>query len=381
MINYIKLPALLVVLVISWMMSSCNQVNSGSESGTNGSDGSGSEWIIPSDEIVDGGPGKDGIPSIDSPKFSPANEIEYVPDERLVIGIKVGNQIKAYPHQILDWHEIINDTIGDEHFSMTYCPLTGTGIAWNRVIDGEVTEFGVSGLLFRNNLIAYDRKTDTHFSQMQIRGVKGPLSGTSLETDYSMIQTTFESWKEMFPNSKVLTKNTGFARFYGGYAYSESYLTDEDYILFPVEHENDRLPGKTMVHAFLPENVQNDELEIRVYAKEEMSEDIGIINEEFAGHRVVAVGSQKHNFITSFHRNLPDGTILEFEAVNDQLPVVMTDNEGNLWNIFGEAVQGPRTGEKLTQTKSYDGYWFAIADMFPNACVFPSTGCKGYIDK
>lgn len=380
-INPMNKIKLIAGIILSMLMAACSQVNSDNNSENNIPAEQDSEWLIPSSEIVDGGPGKDGIPSIDNPIFSPASEIDYVQDDRLVIGIKVGNEIKAYPHQVLDWHEIINDQVGEAHLSMTYCPLTGTGIAWNRVIEDEITEFGVSGLLFRNNLIAYDRNTDTHYSQMQIRGVKGPLSGESLKNDYATIQTTWKTWKQMYPDSQVLTRRTGFARFYGGFAYGESYLNDEEYLLFPVKHQNERLPGKTVVHVYLPENVTGDELEVRVFAKEEMREDIEVINEEFAGHSIVAVGSQKDNFIVSFYRNLEDGTLLNFQPVNDRLPIIMKDGEGNEWTVFGEAVNGPRTGEKLQPTKSYNGYWFAIADMFPNACVYPGTGCKGYIEK
>jgi hypothetical protein len=373
-----KLP---IIFFLVLLISACNQVSTDTESEVDVPNNIDSEWLIPSDEVVDGGPGKDGIPSVDSPKFNSVDETTYIQDDRLIIGLKIGDEVRAYTHQVLDWHEIVNDQIGEEYISVTYCPLTGTGIVWNRVIEGEVAEFGVSGLLFRNNLIAYDRNTDTNYSQMQIRGVKGPLSGKTLETNYSTVQTIWGTWKQMYPQSKVLSKQTGFGRNYTGYAYGESYLNDEDYILFPVKHKNERLSAKTVVHAFIPEAVSSDEIEIRVFVKEEMSEEVGVINEEYEGHSIVAAGSQNHDFLVSFHRNLDDGTTLTFQPVQDRLPVIMTDDEGNEWNIFGEAVSGPRTGEKLTPTKSYNGYWFAIADMFPTACVYPSVGCKEFVDR
>ncbi|MEX0843964.1 MAG: DUF3179 domain-containing protein [Balneolaceae bacterium] len=352
----------------------CNQVSSNSESDdTNNQENPDSEWLISSNEVVDGGPGKDGIPSIDSPTFAPAHEIKYVHDERLVIGLKIRDEIRAYPHQILDWHEIVNDQIGDEYFSLTYCPLTGTGMVWDRVINGEITEFGVSGLLFRNNLIAYDRLTDSNWSQMQMRAVNGSLSGESVNSEYKMIETTWKTWKTMYPESQVLTTNTGYARSYSGYTYGESYLTDDEYILFPVKNENDRLPNKTVVHAYLPENVENHELEIRVFLKEEMPDRIHVINEEYAGNHIVAAGSEPLDFLVTYYSMLEDGTELEFSPVQDQLPVIMRDQEGTEWNIFGEAVNGPRTGQQLQPTKSYNGYWFAISDFFPKACIYPSV--------
>lgn len=371
------------IIFLTFLITACDQVNStsGSDSEDVNSDSQTSEWLIPPNEVVDGGPGKDGIPSIDNPKFAPVSEIEFIQDDRLIIGLKVGETIKAYPHQVLDWHEIVNDQIEDEYIAMTYCPLTGTGITWNRQLEDGIVEFGVSGLLFRNNLIAYDRKTDSYWSQMQLRAVKGPLKGNHLHQSVRMVETTWKQWKSMYPDSEVLTKQTGFARFYAGFAYGESYLNDENYLLFPVKNENERLPGKTKVHAILHERVTDQQQEVRVFTKSEMGEGIDVINEEYKGLNIVAAGSEEYDFVVSFHRELGDGTVLNFKPIQGQLPVVMTDEEGNKWNIFGEAVSGPRVGQNLQPTNSYNGYWFAVADMFPNACVYPSTGCKGYIDK
>ncbi|MDZ7807254.1 MAG: DUF3179 domain-containing protein [Gracilimonas sp.] len=253
------------ILSIIALLTACDQVNStenAEDKNTNGGTQN-NEWLIPSGEIVDGGPGKDGIPSVDNPKFAPVSEIEFIQDDRLIIGLKVGDTIKAYPHQVLDWHEIVNDQIGNEYIAMTYCPLTGTGITWNRQLDGDIIEFGVSGLLFRNNLIAYDRKTDSYWSQMQLRAVKGPLIGNRLQPVTRMIETTWKQWKSMYPESKIMTKETGFARFYGGFAYGESYLKDENYLLFPVKNENKRLPGKTKVHAILYKKVTDQQQEVQ----------------------------------------------------------------------------------------------------------------------
>lgn len=369
-----SLHQIIFTLILSVLLIGCSQTTSSNNSGQD------SEWLLPEDEIVDGGPGKDGIPSIDDPIFSSVEETNYVGEDRLVIGLKIGDEVKAYPHQVLDWHEIINDQIGDITHSLTYCPLTGTGIAWNRNIAGNVTEFGVSGLLYRNNLIAYDRNSDTNWSQMQIRGVKGPHSGKFLET-YHTVQTTWSTWKEMYPGSKILTTQTGYSRAYRGYAYGEEYLTKHDDILFPVKNEDDRLPNKTLVHAVIVEEPSGEEVDVRAYNISAMSDSIRVINEDYEGSQIVAAGSAKYNFTVSFLRMVEDGTLLEFTPIQNQLPVVMKDQEGNKWSIFGEAVTGPRTGEKLQSPVSYNGYWFAIADFFPITCIYPNTTCKRTIDK
>ena len=133
------------------------------------------EWLIPIDEIYDGGPGKDGIPALLNPHSVQATEIGYLQDEDLVLGYKVGEEAHAYPHPILDWHEIINDAVGSEAISIIYCPLTGTGIGWDREINGATTSFGVSGLLYNSNIIPYDRLTDSNWSQIQNKCVNGQI--------------------------------------------------------------------------------------------------------------------------------------------------------------------------------------------------------------
>ncbi|SMO56771.1 DUF3179 domain-containing protein [Fodinibius sediminis] len=367
--KFLFFPLLVVFL------ASCSQTTSSNFSETTSND-----WLVSEDEIVDGGPGRDGIPSIDQPIFAPANQVTYVQDDRLVIGIKIDNEIKVYPHQILDWHEVINDRSGETYFSLTYCPLTGTGIAWDRTVNGEVVEFGVSGLLYRNNLIPYDRSTNTNWSQMQMRGIQGALKGKHLHT-YQVVQTTWKTLKMMYPDSRVLTTQTGYSRFYRGYAYGEDYLTDHSDILFPIKNQDKRLPNKTIVHAVFLSQGTNVNSNIQVFPVNSMGDSIQVNNVDTENNSFVTAGSAKYSFVVSFSRTLPNGTIFDFEAVQDNLPVIMSDQEGNKWTIFGEAVDGPRAGTRLNAVTSYNGYWFAIADFFPSSCIYPLTICKQIIDK
>lgn len=370
-----KSVSLVIYIVLFTLLQSCSSVDSNvtvQEELDN--------WLVSEEEVINGGPGKDGIPSIDNPQFTSMDQVNFVDDQRLVIGIKVGDQVKAYPHQILDWHEIVNDQIGDLKYALTYCPLTGTGISWGRTFADKENEFGVSGLLYRNNLIAYDRRTDTNWSQMQMRAVNGELAGTTLET-LSIVETTWETWKNMYPNSMILNTNTGYTRNYGGFAYGSSYLTDNSDLLFPVKNIDRRLPTKTRVHAVILSEVTGEEVPVRVYNIEDMSDSVRVINESYEDTLLVAAGSARHNFTVSFHRELEDGTILEFEPVLGALPIIMKDQEGNNWDLFGEAVSGPRTGLKLKSPQSYTGYWFSIADFFPLSCIYPDSDCKRIIDK
>ncbi|WP_373496171.1 DUF3179 domain-containing (seleno)protein [Aquiflexum sp.] len=142
----------------------------------NSNDNSG-EWLIPRDQVFDGGPGKDGIPALTNPELIQTSAASYLNDNDLILGFVNGGETRAYPHKILNWHEIINDDLGTESVSVIYCPLTGTGIGWDRNFTAGKTTFGVSGLLYNTNVIPYDRKTDTNWSQLWNR-CSGAKTGT-----------------------------------------------------------------------------------------------------------------------------------------------------------------------------------------------------------
>ncbi len=317
------------------------------------------DWLIPEDEVRDGGPGKDGIPSVDNPQFTTVDAIDFLDDNDLVIGVKVGSEIKAYPHTILDWHEIVNDIIEDRALAITYCPLTGTGIGWERRVDGQLTSFGVSGLLYNSNLIPYDRATDSNWSQMELRSVSGDLSGIRIET-YPVVETSWETWKVMFPNSLVMTTSTGFSRDYDRYPYGD-YSTNHDNLIFPVSRDDGRLDRKVRglgiivgeSSKFYPVSTFN-------------SAHPGYIADEVGGMEVIVIGKEAHNYVVAFDRRLSDGSLLEPLASPGPKGSVLTDVEGNEWNLFGEAISGPRAGEQLRAVESYIGYWFAWGAFYPD---------------
>lgn len=353
------------IVILTLLITGCGTTDS-----NNDSNSPAGEWLIPEREVFDGGAGgPDGIPSIDNPKFAPVSEIGFIPDDRKVLGIKIGDEVRAYPHQILDWHEIVNDQIGETTFALTFCPLTGTGICWNRTIDGQTTEFGVSGLIFRNNLVPYDRTTDSRWSQMQMRGVRGDHSGKNIET-IDMIETTWKTWKLMYPDSKVLTTDTGFNRNYQGFAYGSTYSTNHSSILFPVKNHDNRLENKVLVHGVIADETADENATVRVYELRKFGEGVTVIQDQLGDDNIVLVGSSDLDFAASFESVLADSIQLTLEPVQNALPVVMEDQEGNKWDVFGYAVEGPRQGEQLQPTKSYTGYWFGWADFFSGLEIY-----------
>lgn len=356
----------LMLVALLFAVSGCSSVTTNSDDSNTNTPKADKEWLIPQDEVVNGGVAKEGIPSIDDPGFLPTTEIDYVDDDRLIIGVRVGDTIKGYPHQIMDHHEIVNDKIDQRPYSLTYCPLTGTGIAWDRTIDGETIEFGVSGLLFRNNLIPFDRKTDTNYSQMQMRGVNGPRSGEKLET-LQVIQTTWSTWKKMFPNAKVLSDKTGFRRNYDQFLYGEEYLEENSEPLFPLTVEPKALGGigaKERVYGIIEKNADIETAVVETYVIDNFGNGVHLKERFVGGADYIIVGSSDWDFATGFEKKLSDGTELSLEPVQNSLPIILKDQEGNRWDIFGYAVEGPRKGERLVPAKAYYGYWFAWVEFF-----------------
>jgi hypothetical protein len=206
------------------------------------------DWLIPTSGIRDGGPGKDGIPSLTNPEFQSPSRIDFLQDDDLILGIRTEGEIRGYPHAILDWHEIINEDIGDQRIAITYCPLTGTGIAWDRKINAQIYSFGVSGLLYEANLLPYDRETDSHWSQIRMECVHGDLKGEKIKS-LPVIEMNWITWKMMFTDSKIVTSNTGYERNYGIYPYGQ-YKTSNN-LIFPVGIVDERLHKKEIVHGIV----------------------------------------------------------------------------------------------------------------------------------
>ncbi len=342
-----KVFALLVCLgvLLSCSSSSVENSNPGLQQS--------SEWSIPVTEVLDGGPGRDGIPALTNPNVVAAATVtqSFLLDSDLVIGYKQGNVVKAYPHIILDWHEIINDNLGDVSVAITYCPLTGTGIGWNRVLNGSETTFGVSGLLYNTNLIPFDRATNSNWSQILNESVNGDLIGDKIDV-ITLFETNWGTWKAMYPNSEVVSTSTGFSRTYGISPYGD-YNTNNNRFFFPVA-KDDRLPLKERIHAVIVDD------KAKAYRFSDFDTD-NVIQDSFEGNDYLIVGNE--NFMVSFELDASVAN-LEFSYTFSGGEVLLGDNEGNEWNIFGEAVSGPRTGQFLKPSTSFMAFWFSIPAFY-----------------
>jgi hypothetical protein len=196
------------------------------------------------EQVFQGCPQRDCIPSIDQPQFLKTGQVDFLDEDDIVISLTWSGETRAYPTRILDRHEIVNDNFGNTPIAVTYCPLCGSGLAFIRVLDGEETEFGVSGLLHNNDLIMYDRRTHSIWQQITGRALAGPKRGEALEAvPVGMVE--WGDWRESNPAAEVLAPPAGTGSYaknaYGDYATS-------DRLLFPVEKQDARLHAKKIIY-------------------------------------------------------------------------------------------------------------------------------------
>lgn len=248
---------------------------------------------VPLDEILGGGPPKDGIPSIDNPEFVSVKDAgEFLNDKEPGVALSIDGIDRFYPFQILVWHEIVNDTIGEKRVLVTYCPLCLSGIVFDPIVDGEQVEFGTSGKLWQSNLIMYDRKTNSYWSQILGGSILGEQTGNMLDILPSDIMR-FGEWKKEFASGAVLSKETGARRFYGQDPYGDYYTKDGVY--FPVRETDSRLKDKDFVLGI----VVGDKT--KAYYPESIKK-LGEITDDFAGKTIIARYDKKLDVVRLFER-------------------------------------------------------------------------------
>jgi hypothetical protein len=323
--------------------------------------------IVPVEQIVDGGPGPDGIPAVENPIFTRNFSATNILPDDLVIGVRLGEETRAYTHNVMWWHEVVNDSFihdGESgSVSISHCPLTGTSMLWDAPLGATNKTYGVSGLLYNSNLIMYDRETGSLWSQMLEQSIAGSGIRTIPERR-QVIETTWATWLAMYPETRLLTENTGWLRNYRRYPYGR--YRQHNFLIFAANNMDDtRLHRKERVVGINMGDYS------KVYPINGFTSQIEVINDTADGVPVVVAGSSDLNFGVIYIRKLPSCTELEFEPVQDRLPVIMRDNEGNEWDVFGQAVNGPRTGQQLRKTNSYVSYWFAWTAFFANTQIHP----------
>ena len=324
--------------------------------------------IVPLDQIVSGGPPPDGIPSIDNPKFVTVHEAgnNFLSDSDLVLGININGDIRAYPLLILMWHEIVNDKVGGVPVAVNYCPLCFTNQVFNSTIGpNQVLKFGTSGKLYNSNLVMYDRTSKSLWSQALGQGIVGKYAGQKLQRIPFDI-SYWKDWKQLYPNSKILSKDTGFSRPYGADPYGDYYTSNQLY--FPVSNHDNRLGLKEKIVGL--DNCDGiGKGQYKAYKLQQI-ETQKVINDDIGG-KPVTLFSLHPAMVRVYDRMIMEGKILEFEYNNSNNKI--TDKQtGTEWNFDGEALNGTLKGTHLTRLPFDEGFWFEWIAFHPQTALYPS---------
>ncbi|CAN5685449.1 DUF3179 domain-containing protein [soil metagenome] len=311
------------------------------------------------DNVVSGGPGKDGIPPIDNPKFVSAGEMdELLKPEDKVFVLDYKGETKVYPQPVLVWHEIVNDEVAGEKLSVTYCPLTGSTVAFKgRSPNGDPLTFGTTGSLVNSNLLMYDRATASEWPQILSRAIDGSLRGKSLE-EIPLIWTTWKQWKERGTDAPVLSTDTVHFRNYGTDPYGSYSGTDKGYYenpttIFEVLAESDRLGPKEIVVG-----IKSGDKRHAIPKKTALER--GVWNLDLNGRPVAAVADSNLETVRVFDRSA-DGETLEFESGGKS---DLLDQKGRAWSRKGLALSGPG-GATLPAVNFYEVMWFGWYAFYP----------------
>ena len=327
------------------------------------------------DDILSGGPPRDGIPAIDAPKFiDQAAAAEWLVDNEPVIALEIGGDARAYPLQVVTWHEIVNDTVGEIPVIVTFCPLCNSALVFDRRFGDQVFEFGVSGLLRNSDLIMYDRTTESLWQQFTGEGIVGDLAGEQLTFLPSSL-ISFADFREAYPEGVVLSRDTGFNRDYGRNPYAGYDFAGADPFLFRGPTDG-RLEAVERVVT-----VALDEAGVDVAYPLSILAPASVINDSQGGQDLVVF----HTGGTS--SALGAGIIAEGEDVGatgvfdphlngekltfrKEGELIIDEETGSTWNIVGQAVSGPLTGEMLTPVVHGDHFWFSWAAFKPDTIIY-----------
>ncbi len=317
--------------------------------------------------IRSGGPPPDGIPPIDEPRFVVAEDVDFLDGEEPVLALTVEDETRAYPVQVLIWHEIVNDTIDGVPVTVSYCPLCNSAIAYDRRLGDRILDFGTSGQLYNSALVMYDRQTESLWSHFTGEAVVGHLTGSQLDT-FPVATVSWASFRDAHPKALVLSRETGHDRSYGTNPYPGYDDVGTAPFLFDGEVDGRLAAKERIIGIDLPDGA--------VAVTEDHLRDEGVveIDDIVAWHRpgvasaldAADIAEGRDVGASNVFASTVNGDRLTFRATAAGFEDVET---GSLWNILGTAVSGPLEGTQLTVIEHVDTFWFAWAAFQPDTDI------------
>jgi Protein of unknown function (DUF3179) len=310
------------------------------------------DHTISAQEVIWGGVPIDGIPPLNDPAFvSAAEAADWILPTDLVIGVEINGDARAYPRRIIDWHEMVNDTVGGVPVSLAYCTLCGSAILYDGRAGGEVLRFGTSGLLYRSNKLMYDTATRTLWEQYTGEPAWGDMVGSGVRLEVlPSVQVTWADWLADHPNTRVLDIETGFLRDYGpGVAYADYWASPD--LRFPAPDDQGPLAVKDIVYTVRLEG------EAVAYPIDLLAQR-GVIEDEIGGRSVVIVATEDGNGGRAYERGEVSFTSVNFDTGT------LSSADGDLWRISEEVLVGA-DGTVLQRLPGHNSFWFAFVNHAP----------------
>ncbi len=328
-------------------------------------------------EISSGGPSRDEIAPLDDPRFTtPEKAGEWLDNQEPVISFELNGEARAYPFQILIWHEIANDVVGGVPVTVTFCPLCNTALVFERTLDGVVYDFGTSGNLRNSDLVMWDRQTESWWQQFTGEAIVGELTGRKLKSLPAPI-ISFADFKDAHSDGAILSRDTGFfapygRNPYGGYdrAYNPPFLFSGalDRRLAPKDRVVDVIIDDVAV--VFPFNVLKQEKVVNYTVG---TQDITVFCKSgtLSALDKSSIADSRDVGATGVFDTHVDGKKLAFRAEGDRF---VDEETGSTWNILGQAVDGPLKGQQLTPIVHTNVFWFAIAAFMPDTIIYQGEG-------
>ena len=339
-----------------------------------------SRHSVPYSEILSGGPPKDGIPAINDPQFVGVEEADsWIEPKEPVILFRVEDDVRAYPIQIVMWHEIVNDTVGGLPVVVTFCPLCNTAIAFERTVEGKELTFSTTGRLRFSNLIMYDRQTESWWQQATGSAIVGKFTGTQLDFRPASI-VSWEDFRSAHPDGKVLSRNTGFSRDYGQNPYAGYDDVDNSQFLYEGPETPGTLPPMARV-------ITVDSSGEAVAYPYDVLRRAQAVNDTVGGKPVVVLwkagtaSALDEGTVAAgrdvgssgvFSRTL-DGKTLTFRSEGGR---IVDQQTGSEWSPLGHALEGELTGQQLERIVSIDHFWFSWAAFRPDTRVYEPQSAR-----
>ncbi len=308
---------------------------------------------ISAQEILWGGVVVDGIPPLNDPKMETLEQAAlWAFDTDQVIGVVINGEARAYPRRIIDWHEMVNDTVGGVPVSLAYCTLCNSAILYDGRHNGQVYRFGTSGMLYRSNKLMYDTTTNSLWEQFTGEPVWGDLVGTGVQLEIlPVVHTSLGEWRRLHPDTKILSLETGFIRDYGpGVAYAEYWASPAP--IFPVPGREGPVDAKSRVFAVRLEG-ETVGFPIETLERE------GFMVEPIAGRDIVVLRTLDGSGGRAY--DLAGQSLTAWDHVEG----VATTADGRTW-LLGESALLAEDGAELLRVPGHNAFWFAISNHTPN---------------